>query len=221
MRDQEQEYPRHQPGRGEHEHHDPFAPDVQAEGELEDIPRRGPLHQREAATTPQLPHGHARKALIIGVILGVLVSIQGILLTFKNADTYKEAAKYVSDASKMPAGVAASLFGIFALGLAISLVIYLIGGLIIGKVAVHRRWAFIGGFVGGVVSSLIGDGLKLIPAYPNAGNTGFSGGMLGAGGGLVALLIGLVILGALAGLICLLGAWLTTRRHPYYVGYSG
>lgn len=221
MRDQDQEYPRHQHGRGDHEHHDPFAPDVEAEGELEDQPRQRPLHQREAATTPQLPPGHASKALIIGVILGALVSLQGVILTLKNADTYKEAAKYLSDPSKMPTGITASLFGIFALGLGISVLIYLIGGLIIGKVSVHRRWAFIGGFVGGVVSSLIGDALKLIPAYPNAGNTGFSGGMLGMGGGFVALLIGLVILGVLAGVVCLLGAWLTTRRHPYYVGYSG
>lgn len=218
LRDHEQEYPKHQPGRGARDHHDPFAPAVQEEGELEE---RGPVHQRATATTPQLPPGHARKALIIGAVLGVLVSVQGILLTVKNADTYAQAAKFVNNPSNMPAGVAASVFGIFALGLVISLVIYLIGGLIIGRVAVHRRWAFIGGFVGGLVSSAIGALLKLIPAYPNAGNGGMGSSVLGIGGGIVALLISFILLGVLAGAICLLGAWFTTRRHPYYVGYAG
>ncbi|HLG75723.1 MAG TPA: hypothetical protein VKX46_04875, partial [Ktedonobacteraceae bacterium] len=133
MRDQEQEYPRHQPGRGAHEHHDPFA--IQDEGELEDRPR-GPMHQREQATTPELPPGHARKALITGVVLGVLVSLQGILLTLKNADTYKEAAKYVQS-NNMPLGLASTIFGIFVLGLVISAIIYLIGGMVIGRISVH------------------------------------------------------------------------------------
>jgi hypothetical protein len=216
MRDEEQGYPKHQPGRGERNHHDPF--EIQDEGELEDYPRRGPVHQRETISTPELPPYHARKALIIGIVLGVLVSLQGVILTLINASVYKEAAKYMTSA--MPLGLASTLVGIFFLGLAISTLIYLIGGLIIGRVSVHRRWAFIGGFVGGVVSSILGALLKFIPGYPNAGNTGFSGGLLGMGGGLAALLISTIILGVLAGLVCLLGGWLMTRRHPYYVGYS-
>jgi hypothetical protein len=217
MRDKEQEYPKHQPGRGEHDHHDPF--EIQDEGELENHSRRGPVHQREAASSPELPPHHARKALIIGIVLGVLVSLQGAILTLINASVYQQAAKYIT--TEMPVGLAFTIFGIFALSLGISVVIYLIGGLVIGRIAVHRRWAFIGGFIGAVVSSIIGALLKLIPAYPNAGNTGFSGGMLGLGGGLAALLISTIILGVLAGLVCLLGGWLMTRRHPYYVGYAG
>jgi hypothetical protein len=45
--------------------------------------------------------------------------------------------------------------------------------------------------------------------------------MLGIGGGLVALIISAVILSVLAGLVTLLGGWLMTRHHPYYVGYYG
>lgn len=217
MRDKDQEYPKHQPGHEDHNHHDPF--EIQDEGELDDRPRRGPVHQREASTTPELPRHHARNALLIGIILGVLVSLQGVILTLINTSVYKEAAKYMT--VSMPLGLASTLFGIFALGVVISVIIYLIGGLVIGRVSVHRRWAFIGGFIGGVVSSIIGALLKLIPAYPNAGNTGFSGGMLGIGGGLAALLISTIILGVLTGLVCLFGGWLMTRRHPYYVGYSG
>ena len=218
MHDHEQVYPRHQPGRGERDHHDPFALNEQSEGELEES---APLHQRDHASLPQLPRGHGRKALIIGVILGLLVTVQGVALTFKNADLYRQAAKYVNDASKMPNGIAFSILGVYLLSLLISFLIYIIGGMVIGRVSVHRRWAFIGGFVGSIISSAIGAILQLIPAYPNAGNTGFSGGLLGLGGGFTALLIGFILGGVLAGACCMLGAWITTRRHPYYVGYSG
>jgi MFS family permease len=157
--------------------------------------------------------------MITGVVLGALVSLQGVILTLKNADLYREAGKYTQ--TSMPLGLATNILWLFLLGLAISALIYFIGGLVIGKISVHRRWAFIGGFIGGLVSSIIGAILKQIPAYPNAGNTGFSGGMLGIGGGLVALIISAVILSVLAGLLTLLGGWLMTRHHPYYVGYYG
>jgi hypothetical protein len=219
MRDRNQEYPVHQPGRGQSSHHDPFAPTVQGEGELEDQPKQHAVHQREEASMPQLPRGHATKALIGGLILGGLVSLQGVILTYKNADLYREAAKYTM--TTMPTSLALSIFWIFLLGLGISLVIYLLGGLIIGKIAVRRRWAFIGGFVGGVFSSLIGAGLKYIPGYPNGGTGSGVTSPLGVGQGLVALIIGVIVLGVVAGLVTLLGSWVVTRRHPYYVGYSG
>lgn len=214
MRDAEQEYPRHQPGRGEHEHHDPFA--IQEEGELETQDR--PVHQRESATTPELPRGHGRKALIIGIILGVLATVQSVIITLQKADLYRQVAqgdKHVLEA------LAPALVGVAALEFVISLLIYFIGGLIIGRVSVHRRWAFIGGFVGGILSSLIGAVLKQIPSYPNAGTGGFSGSALGLSQGLAALAISTILLGVFYGLVCLFGAWLMTRRHPYYVGYSG
>lgn len=219
MRDPDQQYPRHQSsGRGEHEHHDPFA--IQEEGQLEEPKHRERgLHQREEATTPQLPPGHARKAMIIGVVLGALVSLQGVIITLLNAGIYRQAATYTQ--TSMPLGLATSILGLFLLGLLISTIIYVLGGLVIGKLAVHRRWAFIGGLIGGLVSSVVGAILKQIPSYPNAGNTGFSGGMLGLGGGLVALLISVILLCVLAGLTTLLGGWLMTRHHPYYVGYYG
>src|ERR1700741_2879556 len=125
MRDQEQEYPKHQPGRGEKDHHDPFA--IQEEGELEDQPRhRGaPVHQREAATTPPLPRRHARKALIVGIVAGVLASVQGIVLTLANSSAYTAAKE-----SSLNGDAAFKLVGLFFLGVAISTLIYLIGGLV-------------------------------------------------------------------------------------------
>ncbi len=221
MRDQDQQYPypRHQPGRSEKDHHDPFASDTQSEGELEE--GRSPAHQRDKATTPMLPRRHVRNSLIIGAIVGLLVALQGAMLVLLNASIYREAGKYLKNPGAMPSNVALAVFGITVLSIAIGTILYFIGGLIIGRVAIHRRWAFIGGFVGGVVSWLVSAGLKWLPSYPDAGNTGFGGGALGLGAGLVAALIGIIILGVLSGAFSLLGAWLATRRHPYYVGYAG
>lgn len=231
MRDSEHEYPKHQPIRGkddsgwdepgEENENDRQGRERPREEEEPRHGRRGPMHQREQATMPELPRGHGSKALIIGAVIGALVALEGIFFILKNGDIYKEAAKYIGDASKMPAGVAATIVGLGALTFAIGVVLYFIGGLIIGRVSVHRRWGFIGGFVGGVVNWLIGTLVQLIPAYPNAGSGSFNSNPLGFGSGIVALIIGAILGGVVAGLFSLLGTWLMTRRHPYYVGYSG
>ena len=75
---------------------------------------------------------------------------------------------------------------------------------------------FLVGFVAEAVSYILGLLVQQIPGYPNAQATGFSGGLLGFGGGLIAALILLAISGVIAGLVSLTGAWLATRRHPYY-----
>lgn len=217
MRDQEQEYPKHQPGRGTHNHHDPF--EIQEEGELEEQPRHGPLHQRETVTTPQLPHARGRKAVIAGIAAGLIYEVARVAITLANADLYRKGATYT--VTEMPAGLAATLSGLGALGYAVAVVAFFIAGLVIGRISVHRRWAFIGGFVGGLFCCVVGSILQQIPAWPSATHTGFSGGLAGLSGGLAVLIIFSAVGSLFIGLVSLLGAWLTTRRHPYYVGYAG
>ncbi len=216
MRDREQEYPSHQSGSREYSNHDPSEVDAESEGDMTDWDS---IHQPSSATNSQLPQGYVWKALLIGVIAGILASAQGVIIILANSQVYLNANRSINSASA-PLGPALTILGLTALSVIISAIIYFIGGLITGRIVVRRRWAFFGGFAGGVVSSIIGAILKLIPSYPNAGNTGFSGGLLGVGGGLIALIIGLIILGVLAGLVSLFGAWLTTRHHPYYFGYT-
>lgn len=218
LHDPDQEYPKHQPGRQVHDHHDPFETDVQEEGDLEDPQHKG-LHQRDDATTPQLPHAHRRKAVIAGLIAGALYEIARVTITLMNASLYQEGAKY--QLTSMPAGLAAQLTGLGALGYAIGAVLFFLGGLLIGRIAVQRRWAFIGGFVGGVLCALVGSLLQQISSYPNAGHTGFSGGFIGISSGFLILIIYSLFLCAITGAISLLGGWLVTRHHPYYVGYYG
>lgn len=218
MRDRDQEYPKHQPGRGEHEHHDPFA--IQEEGELEEPQgRERPVHQRETATTPELPYARGRKALIVGVIAGAIYEVARIVITLVNSATFREGAKYTLD--KMPSGLAFTLTELGVLGYAIGVVGFFLGGLIIGRVSVHRRWAFIGGFVGGILCSLVSSILQQIPGYPSNTHTGFNGGLVGVSSGFLVLILWSLFLCLITGLISLLGGWLTTRHHPYYVGYYG
>jgi len=216
MRDANQQYPLHQSG-GNGRHH-PFDDDTgdgfNDEGGHHKPVQPGPLHQRETLFSPQLPRGRFNKALIIGAIAGTLAALQGIIFTLANASLYHTVSTIPQD--KLTLSLAEAVFGLVCLTFFISILIYFIAGFIIGKVAVERRMGFIGGFMAGAVTSILGFVVQQIPGYPNARSTGLSGGLIDLGGGLITSLIFLAILGAIAGLMSLIGAWLATRRHPYY-----
>ncbi len=218
MRDPDQEYPVRQPRRNGHHH--PF--DDQTDEEVEDREDfrepvqvgQGPFHQREVPATAQLPRGVLWKTVLIGAIAGVLAALQGIIITLANASLYHTVSTTPQD--KLTLSLAEAVFGLFCLTLFISLLIYFVAGFITGKIAVERRMGFLAGFVAAAASYIIGFLVQQIPGYPNARATGFSGGLVGLSGGLIASLILLAISGGIAGLVSLAGAWLATRRHPYY-----
>jgi MFS family permease len=178
-------------------------------------PRRRPVQQRQKAIQPGLPPGGTRKTLSISLGAGILVAIVNIVFTLVNAPLYQQAARYAKDPTHMPLNVASSIFWIFVLEGIISLIVYLIAGFIIGRVAVARRLGFFGGFVASAISLIIGYIAGQIPNYPGSLNTGFSN-PLKAGGGIIAALIFLIIAGLIGGLLGWLGARLATRRHPFY-----
>ncbi len=218
MRDPYQEFPVRQPRRNGHHH--PF--DDQTDEDIKDREDfqepvqagPGPLHQREVSGTPRLPRGVLRKTLLIGAIAGVLAALQGIIITFANASLYHTVSTTPQD--KLTLSLAEAVFGLFCLTLFISLLIYFVAGFVTGKIAVERRMGFLAGFVAAAVSYILGFLVQQVPGYPNARATGFSGGLVGLSGGLIASLILLAISGGIAGLVSLAGAWLATRRHPYY-----
>ena len=219
MRDSDQEYPLHQPR--QHGQHHPFDDDTIADersdqGSLQGPPRpeRGPIHQREAAANPRLPRGHLRKALIIGVFAGLIASLQGIIFTLANASLYHTVG--TTPQNKLTLGLAEAVVGLLCLTLFISLIIYFIAGFITGKVAVDRRMGFLAAFVAAAVAYILSYIVQQIPGYPGAHATVFSGGLVGLGGGILTSLILLVIAGVIAGLVGFFGAWLATRKHPYY-----
>lgn len=219
MRDSEQQYPLHQP-RQNGQHH-PFDDDTIADGQGDQgpfqgprRPGQGPVHQREAAANPQFPRGHFRKALIIGVFAGLIAALQGIIFTLANASLYHTVG--ATPQNKLTLSLAEAVVGLLCLTLFISLIIYFIAGFITGKVAVDRRMGFLAAFVAAAVAYLLGYIVQQIPGYPGAHATGFSGGLVGLGGGILTSLILLIIAGVIAGLVGFFGAWLATRKHPYY-----
>src|SRR5438045_2398356 len=94
MRDSDEEYPLHQPQRNRYR--GPF--DDENEPEFEDEEeaprsrrrrRHQPLQQREVPLAAALPEGRLRKALTIGVIAGVLCTLQHLIIVLVNASRYK------------------------------------------------------------------------------------------------------------------------------------
>ena len=224
MRDSDQQYPLHQPNRdGRHHPFDDDAGPAQASPDLdeEEAPRRRgtTVHQRESASTPQLPRGRFLNAVIIGAIIGVLACVQNIVITLINAPTFQQYATVTANVTK--SALAFKIAGVGVLIFFVTLVLYFIGGLIIGRIAVHRRLGFLGGFLAAIIYYAIAVfSVRYIPSFPgNLASTGSN--PVGTTMGIIVTLIVLILTGVIGGGMSLLGAWLMTRRHPYYVGYSG
>jgi hypothetical protein len=220
MQDSEEGYPLHRPqDRVEKGHQLPF--DNKGEPVLEKKytppPSVGPVHQRERVTTPVLPPHRFRNALIIGVIAGVCCVAQSIIITLSNTSTYH--AFDIAKDTAVKSALAFTIFGFAALTFFISLVILCIAGFIAGKVAVQRRLGFLAGFLAGIIVYATGFITNYIPNYPGVQHTAGSTASNGAIGGFLVSLIFLLVWGIIGGLVSLLGAWLATRKHPYYIGY--
>jgi hypothetical protein len=230
MRDSDQDYPIHQPqdrnNRAPDRPFDDF--EDQDEPELEEREPRPPyrgrqrpagaVHQRDVATTPMLPLGGVKNALIVGAIAGILCAAQSIVITLANASTYQ--AYHVAKQDTVKNALAFTIFGYAALTFAISLLILLIAGFVAGKIIVQRRLVFLEGFVAGLITYGISFVTNLIPNYPGAQQTGSGAANTGdVTIGILLILVSFLVWGIIGGLVSLLGGWIATRKHPYYVGY--
>jgi uncharacterized membrane protein YeaQ/YmgE (transglycosylase-associated protein family) len=222
MQESEEGYPINQSqDRVENGHKHP--PDAKDEPALDrrqtPPPSMSPVHQREHATTPGLPNYRFRNTLIIGAIAGFFCVAQSIIITLSNASTY-----HAYDTAKDTAvknALAFTIFGYAALTFFISLVILCIAGFIAGKIVVQRRLGFLAGFLAGIIFYAFSFITNIIPNYPGVQHTASSTASNGATPFFVYLLplIFLLVWGIIGGLVSLLGAWLATRKHPYYIGY--
>ncbi len=166
---------------------------------------------------PLLPPGGTQKAVIIGAGAGILCALQSMAITLFNAPTYQ--AYDTATQQTVKQALAFTIFGYAMLTFFISLLIYLVAGFITGKVAVQRRRGFLAGFVAGAITYLVSFITHYIPNYPGNQHTAAGVGDVGtAFGSLLVILIFLLVWGLLGGLLSLLGAWLATRKHPYYTG---
>src|SRR5205807_8330057 len=159
MRDANQQYPLHQPrGNGRHQ---PF-------DDGDDL---------QEFVSPQLPQNRFTKALIIGIVAGIIAALQGIIFTLANASLYHTVSTTPQD--KLSLDLAEAIFGLFCLTLFISLLIYFLAGFVTGKAIVKRKMGFLVGLVAAAVSFILSLIVQQIPGYPNARGTGLSGGVFG------------------------------------------
>jgi hypothetical protein len=206
MRDANQQYPLHQPGgNGRHQ---PF--DDDAEDEFDDDILQEPIQLDQG-----LPQNRFSKALIIGLAAGIICAIQSVIIILVNSSTYRV---YVTSGTQQTVQntIAFTLFGLACLTFSISMLICFIAGFITGKVAVLRRMGFLTGFVAGATIYALSFLLNYIPGYPTHLASRGGSGLVGVGSGVVVSLIFLLVWGIIGGLVSLAGAWLATRRHPYY-----
>ena len=163
----------------------------------------------------QLPRNRFTKALIVGVAAGLLCAAQSVIITLVNSSTYQT---YVASGTRQTVqnAVALTLFGLACLTFGISMLICFIAGFVTGKVAVLRRMGFLTGFVAGAIIYTLSFLLNYIPGYPTHLASSGVRGIVEVGSGILVSLIFLLVWGIIGGLASLAGAWLATRKHPYY-----
>ena len=195
MQDADQQYPPEQPY------------DDETEVDFED--------DYQGFASSQLPHNRFSKALIIGIIAGILCTLQSVAITLLSSSTYRA---YITSETQQSVHItiALTLFGLACLKFAISVLICFFAGFVTGKVAVLRRMGFLTGFVAGAITYFIGFLLNYIPGYPTHLNSSGAHGLVEVGTGVLASLIFLLVWGVIGGLVSLAGAWFATRKHPYY-----
>lgn len=220
MRDSEREYPPHQPQRGSRRR-PPEEHDYKEDLDDQDAPAEGAATRSRARTTPApaslLPRDRMRNMLIIGVITGFLCTAQSVIITLINAPTY-----HAYDTAKSQAvlnALSLNIAGLALLTFVITVLICLIAGYIAGKVIIQRRLVFFSGFIAGLIYYGISFLTGYIPGYPGNRPPGTSaatgtGNVLGS---VIFVLILFLVWGVIAGLFSLLGGWIATRRHPYYI----
>lgn len=232
MQDSDQEYPLKQPPRtnqGRHtfdDFHDDEEDEQKVRGPTGTAPLTAPPGRTRASRRgrdvsnvrgrPALPRAIVQKTLLVALVAGILATLQGVIFTIANSSLYREAGQFANDPSKLPLGVATTILGLFCLTSFISFIIYFVAGFVIGMLAVDRKMGFLGGFMAGIFAYLLGYLVHLFPGYPDTVNSSLNGGVVGAGGGILAGIIVVVLLSLISGLAGLLGAWLATRNHAYY-----
>ena len=156
-----------------------------------------------------LPERGLWYVVITGIVSGVLIMIVNIAITLSNSGAYQSAARAGSSISPTTAGVVA---GLLCLNLFIELLIFGVTGYLVARRVTQRRLGFLAGAIGGAIAYLASFLVRYIPNYP--GNTATSSATNGATIGIT--LIFVLVSALLGGLISFFGAWLATRKHPYY-----
>ncbi len=239
MNDSEQEYPLHQPqtrlqpqisnmqSPQDSQQNAPTVPVMPDSVPKSKTNRRIPSNLRGSSAASQLPRGRLTNAVITGIIAGFLCIAQSIIITFINAPTYKAydiahiATKHAtgSNLAQLQAtenALALTITGYALLTFVISMIILLIAGFILGKIVIERRLAFLAGFIAGVLDYGLSFITRYIPSYPGNSTVATSNSSTVIVSSVFIVIILFLLWGVIGGLVALLGAWIASRKHPYY-----
>jgi hypothetical protein len=165
--------------------------------------------------TDEIPTGGTLKALLIGLIAGIVSALVNVIMTFLGSSLYQQVAGEPRHTSPTSADYIVAVLS--CLSFFIGLLICFLAGFSAGKRVVLRKFGFYAGALAGIIIYLYIFLERYIPNYP--GNMASQGPTNAAAltGGLIVSLIFLLIWIFVGGLIGLWGAARATRKHPYYL----
>lgn len=167
----------------------------------------------EQAEEYTLPANRLMTTLVISVISGIIIigfNIGFYLLNGSTFDTIAKAGNKVSD------DVALNGLGLQCLNYSISLILCMIAGYVLGRIVVQRRLGFLLGVIAGLIGYIVSIATNYIPNFPGRQTTSPVASANSPIGIVAVLIVGLAMWTLIFGLFSLLGAWIATRRHPYY-----
>jgi hypothetical protein len=169
------------------------------------------LHE-EVAYDP--PHNGLIPTLIIGCIGGIIALAIPIAIVLFNSSLFNAAADAASqNRTGLSYQMAVSILGWQCSGVFIDLLIAFAVGMIVGKIVVKRRLGFLAGAITGAIVYLGLFLAQYIPGYPGVITTDARGPWLP---GVLTALVLFLLWSGVGGLMSLLGARITTGRHPHY-----
>lgn len=150
------------------------------------------------------------RALIVGVIAGLLITVLNVVITYATAPIHNEAARQGNNISLNTAYIVA---GLWCLNIVITFATCYLSGLFVGRSTLSRNTGFATGAIAAGLMYLLGFLVRYIPGYP--GNAISSSPITGGGVmmGIIVALIFLLIQGFIGGLFGIWGAWTSIKRY--------
>jgi putative membrane protein (TIGR04086 family) len=143
-----------------------------------------------------------RYALIIGAVAGILSVVLDIAINLSNLSTFQQVAH---EGLKVSYNIALTAASLSCLNFFATLLICLAAGYLVGRFVIERRFGFYAGVLAGIIIYLSRFIVNYIHNYPGKFTPD-----------VVTAIVFLCIWSFIGGMASLLGAWLATRRHPYY-----
>jgi len=142
--------------------------------------------------------------LNIGLVAGIMSALFHIVIVLLYAPVFQRATQEIVS-NRLTVNTALALIGVQGLKLFLSLLIFFPAGFAAGKMVERRGSGFLAGIIGGALLFGLMLLASSIPSYPDHITIGRNSATLSL------LLFVVWMVGG--GLLCLLGAWLATRKH--------